>query len=134
MSYQINHDDMNKLVIDGEYVHYSIPVPPAPRACTTYALVRHFWKILEFANFVKRVLPDHVNRPLEIALMPEKFDPNEVIEAKFLGIITKYRPKNFLYDLKVQHAKNDSIIGMGTWCTIYDEFVNELKKEEKENG
>lgn len=68
-----NEDDMNKLVMDGEYIHYSIPVPPIPRACTTYTLVRHFWKMCEFANYVVHVLPDHVNRPLDITVTPKKF-------------------------------------------------------------
>lgn len=73
MSYQINQNDVNKLVFDGEYVHYSIPVPPIPRGCTTYALVRHFWKVYEFANFVTHVLPDHVNCPLDITVTPRRF-------------------------------------------------------------
>lgn len=74
MSYQINEDDTNKLVIDGEYIHYSIPVPPLPRAHTTYALVRHFWKMYEFVHFVKRVLPDHVNRPLDITVVSKNIN------------------------------------------------------------
>lgn len=60
------------------YQNYSIPVPPIPRACTTYALVRHFWKVYEFANFVTHVLPDHVHRPLDITVTPNRFDPNEI--------------------------------------------------------
>lgn len=74
MSYQINLNDINKLVFDGEYVHYSIPVPPAPRACTTYALVRHFWYMHEFVHFVTHVLPDHVNRPLDITVVPKNIN------------------------------------------------------------
>lgn len=73
MSYQINEDYMNKLVIDGEYIHYSMPVPQIPRVCTTYTLVRHLWKWYEFAHFVVHVLPDHVNRPLDITVIPKKF-------------------------------------------------------------
>jgi len=107
MSYQFNLNDRNKLVYDGDYVHYSIPVPAIPRVCTTGALIRHFWKIIEFVNFVKRVLPDHVHRPLETRVIPDKFDTNEILESKFLGIISKYRPKNFLTDLEVQYIKND---------------------------
>lgn len=114
MSYQINQDDKNKLVVDGEHVHYSIPVPPIPRAHTTYALVRHFWKVCEFAHFVVHVLPDHVNRPLDITVIPKKFDYNEIEEGKFFGIISKYRPKNFLTDLEIQYARADRI--------IFDEF------------
>lgn len=114
MSYQINEDDTNKLVIDGEYIHYSIPVPPIPRACTTYTLVRHLWRWYEFAHFVVHALPDHVNRPLDITVVSEKFDPNEIEEGKFFGIISKYRPKNFLTDLEVQYARADRI--------IFDEF------------
>lgn len=74
MSYQINEDDMNKLVIDGEYIHYSIPIPPIPRACTTYAMVRHFWKACEFAHFVVHVLHDHVNRPLDITVVSKNIN------------------------------------------------------------
>ena len=70
MSYQINEDDENKLVVDGEYIHYSMPVQPIPRGHTTYALVRHFWKLCEFAHFVVHVLPDHVNRPFDITVIP----------------------------------------------------------------
>ena len=70
----MNLNDTNKLVIDGEYIHYSIPVPQIPRACTTYALVRHFWKMCEFAHFVKRVLPDHVNRPLDITVISKNIN------------------------------------------------------------
>ena len=99
MSYQINQDDENKLVVDGEYVHCSIPLPPIPRTCTTYTLVRYFWKMCELAHFVKHVLPDHVNRPLDITVMPKKFYPNEIEEGKFFGIISKYRPKNFLTEI-----------------------------------
>lgn len=48
------------------YQNYSIPLPPIPRACTTYTLVRHLWKWYEFAHFVAHALPDHVNRPLDL--------------------------------------------------------------------
>lgn len=48
------------------YQNYSIPLPPIPRACTTYTLVRHLWKMYEFAHFVVHALPDHVNRPLDL--------------------------------------------------------------------
>lgn len=109
MNYQINQDDLNKLVVDGEYIHYSIPIPPAPRGCSTGALIRHIWKLCEFAHFVVHVLPDHAHRPLDITVIPEKFDPNELIESKYLGIITKYRPTNFLTDLEVQYARRDKI-------------------------
>lgn len=78
MSYQINQNDTNKLVFDGEYMHYSIPVPPIPRACTTYTMVRNFLEWYEFVNFVTHVLPDHVDRPLDITVIPNKFDPNEI--------------------------------------------------------
>lgn len=106
MSYQINIDDENKLVFDGEYVHCSIPVTPIPRGSTTYALVRHFWKMCEFAHFVVHVLNDHVNRPLEIAVIPKKFEPN-------------YSPKNFLTDFEV---KTSSVFGMSADRIIFDEF------------
>lgn len=96
------------------YQNYRIPVPPIPRACTTYTLVRHLWRWYEFAHFVVHALPDHVNRPLDITVIPKKFDDNEIEEGKFLGIITKYRPKNFLTDLEVQYARTDRI--------IFDEF------------
>lgn len=84
MSYQINRNDIN----------YNIPIPPAPRACTTYTLMRYFWKTIEFVNFVVHVLPDHVNRPLDITVIPEKFNPNEL------------------------YAMRNSIFGMCT-CTIF---------------
>lgn len=96
------------------YQNYSIPIPLIPRVCTTYTLVRYFWKMCELAHFVKHVLPDHVNRPLDITVIPKKFDPNEIKEGKFFGIISKYRPKNFLTDLEVQYARADRI--------IFDEF------------
>lgn len=131
MSYQINEDDMNKLVVDGEYVHYSIPVPPIPRACTTYALVRHFWKMCEFAHFVTHALPDHVNRPLDITVIPKKFDPNEIEEGKFFGVISKYRPKNFLTDFEI---KSNSIFGMSACHVFYDEFIDDLKKAMEVKG
>lgn len=121
MGYQINHNDVNKLVFEGEHVHYSIPIPPVPRACTTYTLVRYFWKMCEFAHFVTHVLPDHVHRPLDITVIPEKFDPNEIEEGKFLGIITKYRPKNFLTNLEVLYDKRD---------IIFDEFFDNIKSQE----
>ncbi len=121
MSYQINRDDTNKLVFDGEYAHYSIPVPPIPRVCTTYTLLRYFWKTCELAHYVKHVLPDHVHRPMDITVIPKKFNPNEIEEGKFLGIITKYRPKNFVHDLKVLHSKRD---------IIFDEYINAIKNQE----
>lgn len=126
MSYQINQDDVNKIVVDGEYLHYSIPIPPPPRGCTTGALIRHIWKLYEFAYFVAHVLPDHVKRPLDITVIPEKFDPNELIEAKYLGIITKYRPKNFLTDLETKYAMRDKIV-----FDVFDEFFNEFKNQEE---
>ena len=119
MSYQINQDDENKLVVDGEYVHYSIPVPPIPRACTTYTLVRHLWKWYEFAHFVVHALPDHVNRPLDITMIPKKFDPNEIEEGKFLT------------DFEI---KSNSIFGMSARHVVYDEFIDDLKKAMEEKG
>ena len=114
MSYQINENDENKLIVDGEYIHYSMPFLPPPRGCTTYALVRHFWKMCEFAHFVVHVLNDHVNRPLDVTATPKKFS---------------YRPKNFLTDLEVQYAKRDPIWGVRAGHVFFDEFNYDLKGE-----
>ena len=108
MGYQFNLDDRNKLVFDGDYVHYSIPVPAIPRACKTSALIRHFWKMIEFANFVKHVLPDHVHRPMEIKTVPDKFDVNDLFKARaFDEQLFRYRTPNYLTDLEVQYIMND---------------------------
>lgn len=56
------------------YQNYNIPVPPIPRVCTTYTLVRHLWKMYGLAHFVKYVLPDHVNRPLDITVTPKNIN------------------------------------------------------------
>lgn len=74
MNYQINQNDTNKLVFEGGHVHYSILIPLILRVCTTYALVRHFWKACEFVNFVTHVLPDHVNRPLDITVVSKNIN------------------------------------------------------------